>query len=290
MTTVAENIRGRPSPYLHRVHGSDPRGRAWLTRAPQLADEMSVRWGLDTGRPMPSSSGFVLPAHREGQQMLLKVFRRPQAARHERSLYAALPDISPFVFASEGRRGVLLMERVIPGFPVGDRDRLRKAGRLLTYMKSQVNIPSGLPDLALQVRGKQMGLSGDLWPGAAVRQAALDSLSAGPRRVLHGRFVPEGGVVRSREGWVLVSPRPALGDPAYDAACWAICDQMSGSIADNCALLSRYSGLDEERVREVAWAVVALEKAFAGRDYQARLQQFIEVSSSDPTVRKMLSA
>lgn len=292
MATVAENLTGSPGPQLRASCSADSGGRRWLSRVPEIAAVYCDDWGLETGRPLPSSSAFVLPARgAQGNDLLLKICRRAEAGRLEALTYQSWPEISPFLYRRDSRRGALLMERIRPGATPSDAGRLSKASRMLSYMAANpVPDRSGIPRLSSQVRRRQMGLSEELWPGSAVRQAALSSLGSGPRSLIHGRFVPGGGAVVSREGWVLISPRPALGDPAYDAACWAISDLASGSIAFNCAELCRRAEMDEDRVREVAWIVAALELDFAGDDYQVRLRNFISNAASDPAVKELLSA
>lgn len=287
MAIEAEDI-APPGPLLRERYQGSASGRRWLERAPRLAAHYGEEWGLQLGRPLRTSSSFLLPARdRSGEDMILKVASTVSEANLEVLCFSAWPDVSPHVFRRDLSRGVFLMERVRPGALPGQKSRLPAAGRMLR-LTSRIK-PEGrdvlrLPRLVDRMRETRFPLDSDLWPGVEVRHEAVKRMRVGPRRLLHGRFSPL-GVVESREGWVLISPRPVLGDPCYDAACWALSDEASGSIRHNCRELARHSGLPEERVREMAWIVAALDLSSASSPYAARLRRFIRAVSDDPLVK-----
>lgn len=279
----------QPGPLLQQRYTTTPRGRIWLQRVPQLAQEYAELWQVELGRPLRSSSAYLAPARdAAGRALLLRLPRHAQDGRLEALAWSAWPEISPALYRRDGRRGALLIERIRPGSDPPEQGRLPQVARLLRVMQRESISRDrliGLPRLASQVRERQAGLDSS-WLPDELREAALARLAAGPRRLLHGRFAP-GGVVLSREGWVLISPHPALGDPCYDAACWALADQHSGSVRRICAELARRADLDEERLRELAWVVAALELELAGEAYQPRLRRWLQQAGSDPLVRAL---
>lgn len=279
-----------PGPLLRERFSPSASGRRWLERAPRLAAHYAEIWQLELGRPLKSSSTFCLPCRDlQGNDLLLRIFPSLSAARLEALAFSVWQGGAPHLFRRDTRRGVVLLERVRPGILPGPQGRLPQAAALLEVI-SRARPASdqllSLPRLKDQVEQGQSRLELELWPGPELRAQALKRLRVGPRRLLHGRFSPL-GVVESREGWVMVSPRPALGDPCYDAACWALTDQHSGSVRHNIEFLATRSSLPEDRIRELAWIIAALEFEIAPDHYRPRLKRFMKAAGSDQLVRDL---
>ena len=280
-----------PGPLLRQRYSSTAVGRLWLEKAPRLAAQYARDHELQLSRSLKSGHAFVLPARsKSGQDMLLKISRNTLTAKLEALALRYWPEWAPHVHHLDGRTGALLLERIRPGSQITDR-RLATAADLLRKMQPiTLAVPHNkkVPSLAEQVTRGQSLISYELWPGDAVRDAAISSLRQGPRRLLHGNFTP-GSILISVEGAVMVSPRPAVGDPCYDAASWALSDQESGSVRHNCQQLAKRAEMDEERIREIAWIVAALELELAPDAYQARLRRWLDVAATDKAVKNLLS-
>ena len=57
----------------------------------------------------------------------------------------------------------------------------------------------------------------------------------------------------------------------------------------NCQQLAKRAEMDEERIREIAWIVAALELELAPDAYQARLRRWLDVAATDKAVKNLLS-
>ena len=75
--------------------------------------------------------------------------------------------------------------------------------------------------------------------------------------LLHADLENKNILVSDARDLVAIDPLPCLGEPAYDAAYWAVAAE-GASVQERSTLLATELGLDPERVR--AWAaVIALE-------------------------------
>jgi len=119
--------------------------------------------------------------------------------------------------------GLLLMECLRHDLPLGAEAptvQVRELARMASRLR--VPAPAEVPDLAHTVgewRRRLATDAGDAWDRrlVAAHRDATDLLaSAGERTLLHGDLHP-GNVLRSAQGWKIIDPQPAAGDPAYDA-------------------------------------------------------------------------
>ena len=149
----------------------------------------------------------------------------------------------------------LLLERVIPGTSLDDRDlaweeKLETLGRLVADLHDSGPPPASVPTLADHAAFWRPGLND---PGLVRELDAL--LDTGSEEVLlHGDLHP-GNALRGPCGWTVIDPRAIRGDRHADI--WAlICPQapVDGRIRDRVETYAAAAGLDTERA--VAWARV----------------------------------
>src|SRR5437660_9822704 len=101
------------------------------------------------------------------------------------------------------------------------------------------------------------------WPGEAA--ALLRSLPrSAPREVLLCTDLHAGNILSSsREPWLVIDPKPYVGDPAYDVAQHMLnChERLATDPAGMCARLADLLDLDPDRVRLWLFARCAQEAA-----------------------------
>jgi streptomycin 6-kinase len=253
------------------------RGRAWMEALPGVVADLERRWELRLGARAygGGSHSLVLPATREdGTPAVLKVPVRDGENRLEAAalrLYAG--DGATLLYAADEATGALLLERLEPGTPLfhlPDRDRaIDTASALLRRLRRPAPADHRFRPVPHMVRGWSRtvpaGLARHRDPlPAPVRLAALAALEAlatpadGGRPVLVNRDGHTHNMLAAeREPWLLIDPKPLVGEPAFDGG-WLLIDALrpapSAAAADRFAeRIGAGLGVPAERVR--AWAL-----------------------------------
>jgi streptomycin 6-kinase len=264
------------------VEDDDPARLEWLTNLPELVTEIASGWELELGDPyVPGGQcAWVAPARSlNGDELVLKVgWRHPEAEHEADGLrhWDGNGAVRCFAARSLTDSTALLLERCTPGRPLEcslpepDQDVIL-AGLLrrlwarpphdghpfssLEEMCSQW-ADSFEIDYATDSRGLDPGLAREgvamfhRLPGTATTAVILcTDLHAG--NVLAAR----------REPWLVIDPKPFVGDPAYDPVqhmlnCGERLATDPGGLAQRMAELL---DLDPERVRLWLFARCAQE-------------------------------
>lgn len=259
-----------------------PQRLEWLAGLPRQVAEIAADWGLELSDPyLPGGQcAWVAPAtNTAGDQLVLKVGWRHREAEHE-------PDALRFWDGDGAVRCLatrsledttaLLLERCVPGvqlkcsLPEPDQDAV--IAGLLRRLWDRVP-PDDHPfgslqrmcddwadwfdaDFGRDGRGLDRGLAHD---GIAALRGLPRSAD---RSVLLCTDLHAGNVLASqREPWLVIDPKPFVGDPAYDAVQHMLnCDARLAT--DPAGLAQRMAGLldvDPERVRRWLFARCAQE-------------------------------
>lgn len=262
----------------------------WITALPGVLADAAGRWGLEIGEPYEPGGqcAWVAPVRTgDGTVLVLKVGWRHEEAEHEAEALrvwdgdGAVRLHGAFTTADAS---VLLLERCDPGTPLGRVLPEPEQDEVVAALLHRLWIePSpGHPFRPLQTMCDQWadefeeklarrrepvdtGLSRD-----GVR--ALRELSAtAPRNVLVCTDLhPENVLAAEREAWLVVDPKPYVGDPAYDATQHML-NCMDRLVDDPRSLSRRMAGLldvEEERVR--AWLFARCVQESIGDDGRIR--------------------
>lgn len=270
-----------------RVRGlaeREPEGRAWLAGLPALVADLSRRWGLSLG-PAFDHGGYtavVLPAEREdGTPAVLKLsFPHMEGLDEAAGLRFWDGDPTVRLLEADDERHALLLERCLPGhdlraLPEPERDAVL-AG-LLRRLWRPASPRDGFRHLERMIAYWSEGTEADeaRWPDPDLVREGLAAWRelARPGRddVLLATDAHAGNVLAAqREPWLLIDPKPFVGDRAYDAT-QHLFDQRERLEADPSGFVRSWAALldlDEARVRSWTFARYAAERRDDDEDWR----------------------
>ena len=202
----------------------------WLEQLPDVVGGLERRWSLTPGAPFEGAScAWVAPVMRaDGRPAVLKVGMPHMEGDHElQGLRFWNGDPTVRVLAADDQLGAMLLERCEPGtalstLPESEQD-LVIAGLLRRLWRSPC-APHTFRHLSMMTDywTNETLAQMEHWPdGGLVREglALFKELSLTARtEVLLATDLHAGNVLRSeREPWLVIDPKPFVGDPAYDA-------------------------------------------------------------------------
>ncbi|MBF5081313.1 aminoglycoside phosphotransferase family protein [Quadrisphaera sp. INWT6] len=275
-----------PSNLAHgTARSGDPARVAWLDALPGVVAELAERWGLRLGDPFEpgGTCSWVAPAHdAAGRDAVLKVAWRHWEARDEAAGMAAWAGAGAAeVFAvddrppspsgggggGDGGTTALLLERCRPGTPLTELPVAEQHGVIGALLRQLHAVPlaDGHVFRSLTSLCDAWGASAER--GHAEHPEALDAglvreglrlwhdlpRDAGRRDLLVTDLHAANVLSAEREPWLLVDPKPHVGDPHYDVVQHLLNCEVELH-ADPAGLARRVAGeadLDGDRV--VRW-------------------------------------
>ncbi|MGW4509172.1 aminoglycoside phosphotransferase family protein [Streptomyces sp. NPDC004436] len=232
---VAPDVRERLA-----VRFGDP-ALAWCDDVPDLVSELSAGWNLDvmTAGGGGTSCVFRCLVRDTGKSAWLKITPDVTIAREEAEALGAWAETSSVVslLAENTEAGALLLENVDPGLQVKNLTwGLSDVAVLLGNLRedsSRKRISSAIQplshridflfDLAEEILTTKTAENPfDSATLSRARTEALGLAATGPTGLVHGDLHP--GNVLSGPGnlMVAIDPRPAWGDPDFDAVDWVL--------------------------------------------------------------------
>ncbi|MFC0681397.1 aminoglycoside phosphotransferase family protein [Lysobacter korlensis] len=223
------------SPFERSAIDAYPTKPAWDAVATEILGSMLDRWHLSEAHVFPATAAAVVAAVRrqDGSPAVLKIGFPHEEAIWEAVLLDGLPaDLAPSVLDQDAWSWAMLLERLDPGTTLADAGipdiEAVGIGAELHRRLLAAPPPSGVPALAEQYRPFVDRLAEDA-AGALLRDAgvaegagneAIDEFdrlcrTAPAQALLHGDLNP-GNILRHGDGWRIIDPKPALGDPAFD--------------------------------------------------------------------------
>jgi streptomycin 6-kinase len=221
-----------PIPTQLAIHcRKTPERTAWLDQLPHAIRTLAARWSLTLGSPIDGpqvSASWVAPATLpDGTAAILKLGMPHFEADHE--LHGLLywngePTVR--VLASDAALSAMLLERCVPGdtlhtVPESAQDEIIVA--LLRRLWRTPPAPHPFRPLSAMLdRWAAETLAAEAhWPDPGLVREGLrlfTELSRGaPTDVLLATDLHAGNILRAqREPWLVIDPKPFIGDPAYD--------------------------------------------------------------------------
>lgn len=208
---------------------------SWAHGLPAAIEGIRERWQLETGPAFEpgGATAWVAPARTAaGDDVVLKVgFRHPEAEHEAAGLrcWDGRGAVRLLRHETDGSTAYLLLERCVPGSALGDREEpeqdeviaalLRRAWSARPEPGVFRPLSSMAALLAAEVEASLVsGAAGDD-PGLAREALSFLRECPGPSNddvLLVGDLHAENVLSAEREPWLLVDPKPYVGDPAYD--------------------------------------------------------------------------
>jgi streptomycin 6-kinase len=265
-----------PSRLTEKCSGN-PERLIWLERLPDVVEHLRRRWSLALGPPFDGpevSAAWVAPVRRhDGSGAVLKVSMPHFEANHEAAglrFWDGRPTVR--LLDSNDLLGALLLERCVPGtwlriLPEDEQDLV-----LADLLRQLWRVPDdslGFQPLSVMIElwMQETRLNEEHWPDAPLVQDGLVMFEELIRdgsgdAVLLGTDVHAGNVLRAeRSPWLVIDPKPFVGDPAYDATQHLLnCEARMHEAP--VATLQRFAGIlevDADRARRWMFARAAAE-------------------------------
>lgn len=246
---------------------------AWLDQLPSLVTELQRRWSLSVHEPFEASCAWVAPAVRaDGTEAVIKISMPHFEAKHEIEglrFWSGHPTVR--LLEADADWGAMLLERCNPGTSlrcVSEREQDRIIANLLRSLWRVPPTPNEFRPLSAMVDhwcGETRADSAR-WLDATLVEEGLqvfEKLAASDdHRVLLATDLHSGNVLRAeREPWLVIDPKPFIGDPAYDAT-QHLLNCTARIHADPQGTVTRFAELldvDSERMRLWLFARAAAE-------------------------------
>jgi streptomycin 6-kinase len=206
----------------------------WLTRLPTVIRELQARWALTVGAPFDCddevSCAWVAHVTRaDGSAAVLKVSMPHFEAEHEiAGLRFWNGDPTVRLIEADEPAGAMLLERCVPGTHLRVlRPEVEQDVVVASLLRRLWRRPDGLhPFRRLSMMTarwtEETMAQSRRWPDAGVVQDGLDLLQQLSRPaaddVLLATDLHAGNILQAqREPWLVIDPKPFIGDRAYDA-------------------------------------------------------------------------
>lgn len=249
----------------------------WLERVPELVAECVEEWQLELGEPYEAgAAGYaVRAALTDGTPTVLKLIYPHREAEHEADALELLAGNGAVrLLARDDARSAMLLERCEPGTALAENGG-EKALDVLVELLPRHWVRAGEPfhtlaeeaawwidDLPEQWEQSGRAIERRL-VDTAVDALGLLSESQGEQVLLNQDLHGDNVLAAEREPWLVIDPKPLLGEREFAVAPIVRSFELGPSRADVLYRLDRLTselGLDRERARgwtigqTMAWA------------------------------------
>jgi len=248
---------------------------AWIKRLPEMLQMLERRWSLRPEAPFDGEGGscsYVAPVRLNGRPAVLKI-GMPHIEAEQEIYGLRFWDGEPTVrlLMADDDLNAMLLERCRPGtalcaLPEREQDQVIVRSLRRLWRLPPARHPFRSLSTLLRHWSDETSAHAAEWPDAGLVREGLrlfsELASSGPEEVMLATDLHAGNVLRAeREPWLVIDPKPFVGDPAYDATQHLFNCQTrlradpDGTIRGFAELL----GVEHERVRMWAFARAAAE-------------------------------
>jgi streptomycin 6-kinase len=249
---------------------------AWLAGLPRVVGELQHRWSLTLEAPFDCpevSCAWVARAKRaDGASAVLKLGMPHMEGQHEiAGLRFWNGDPTVRLLEADDQLGAMLLECCEPGGALRSLPEPEQDVVMAQLLQRLWRIPpSGHPFRPLSEMtafwSEHTLSDAERWPDVGLVRAGLELFQqlpqSMPREVLLATDLHAGNVLRAqREPWLVIDPKPFIGDPAYDAT-QHLFNTAARLHADPHGTIQRFAdllGVDHRRVRLWMFARAAAE-------------------------------
>lgn len=287
---------------MAEVYGDE--GVEWLKRLPALVREFERRWSVCAGPPFPNLTyNYVLPARRaDGTEAVLKLgVPNPELLTEFEALRLFDGRGIARLLEADAERGVLLVERLVPGMPLSileDDDRATLiAAQVMRDLWRPLPADHTFPSTRRWAKGLgrlrvQFGGGTGPLPARLVEQAErlFSELHASAREpvLLHGDLHHDNILAAQRSPWLALDPKGLAGEPEYETGALLRnpvtrlpqVPDLDRVLARRIALLSEALGFDRARLRDWALAQAVLSAWWSIEDHAHGWEPAIRVAES----------
>ena len=223
-------------------------GRRWVEDLPMRIDDAQRRWDITIEAPfLPGGvTSFVAPARdAQGNDLVYKItVPHEEAVGEEAALMAYAGDGAVQLLASQPRTFESLLERAVPGTDLwsvqDDRERVEATCGLMARLwrpvpESSIGRLAPVAGRWADVTERRLITLELPWISGPIERG-IDLLRTLPHDqtadavLLHGDLHPGNILAAEREPWLVIDPKPLVGDPAFEPV--QILTQRAGRIAE----------------------------------------------------------
>jgi len=224
-----------PAAISTQMRALGPEGEAWLHILPDRIAVAEHDWQLSVGPAFDhrGAASWVAPAAlKSGEEAVLKIGFPSVETRYEALALQAYDGKGAVKLLKSSSDGcTLLIERCLPGNDLWSVD-LEHGNAVAAGMLERIwrEPPARSPIQTLENLAAQwhdeiplIASSGGYDVALAPEAVRISSVLASSQKsqvVLHGDFHPGNVLAASREPWLVIDPKPLIGEPAYDLAQW----------------------------------------------------------------------
>lgn len=205
---------------------------SWVATLPARLEQAADRWNIEIGEPFEPGgvTSYVAPAVDDAGRRLVYKITVPHAESRAEAMalraYAGNGAVRLEAHASESWE--LLLERADPGTDLwaADAAQCDEVACELARRLWQESDDEGIPTVAAtasawaDVTERRLITSDVPWITEPVERGVdlLRTLphESGDRMLLHGDFHPGNILAARREPWLVIDPKPLIGDPAFE--------------------------------------------------------------------------